>query len=433
MADSIYDFVMAQPLFDAHEHVMPVQQFAREEAHFLSIAGYAKADLVTAQGVASPGKEELPASDSPDFTRTFFGLWRKSRATGYCRATERACRDLLGVEYTEENADAIARSFRELMKGDPMKIYSEILRDRAGVQWGIKDSISAPEECADGRYPEFIRFNYRDDGLLCIQSRNDVHDREKKWKRSIYSLDDLIDGLNESISRCLASGKVTSFKIGVAYKRGLAFENPTKHEAETVFNRLMSVSVDATTEEGLASRMSRASDAELRPLQDYITHQYIRRATEEDLGIQVHTGYLAGNRKILSNINPMQLVPTFVLYPRTRFDLFHAGWPYHHEMGVIGKEFPNTWINMCWAWTMNPATMEECLDVWLDGVPHCKIFAFGSDTGHPINVYGYAVQAKEGIARVLQRKIDRGDFDLELAREIARAVMLDNGMEFHKL
>ena len=57
----------------------------------------------------------------------------------------------------------------------------------------------------------------------------------------------------------------------------------------------------------------------------------------------------------------------------------------------------------------------------------------GSDTGNPLCVYGYAVQAREGIARVLQRKIDRGDVDLSLAKEIAQAIMLDNGVEFHGL
>jgi len=436
--ESIRDFVMQHPLFDAHEHVSSVPDYAKQEPHFTALLGYANADLVTARGPVGVGGRVLPAMDDPGYTSAFFKLWRRSRATGYCRATERACRDLLGLEFREENADAITKAYATFVGDDPRTSYCMVLQEKAGVVWGIKDSIHTPEATSDELYPEeFIRFNYRDDGLLCILSRDDVAEREAWWQRSIHGLDDLLDGLMQSISDCLATGKVTSFKIGVAYRRGLDFKDPTRHEAERAFNRLMGVDVDttvqATSAAGLPSRQSRLSAEELRPLQDYITQRYIRRAADEDLPIQVHTGYLAGNTGVLNNINPMQLVPTLMRYPRVRFDLFHAGWPYQHEMGTIGKNFPNVWLNLCWAWTMNPATMERNLDAWLDGVPHCKIFGFGSDTHSPLMVYGYAVQAREGIARVLQRKIDRGDVDLTLAKDIARCILLENGVHFHGL
>ena len=236
----------------------------------------------------------------------------------------------------------------------------------------------------------------------------------------------------QSITDCLATGKVTCFKIGVAYRRGLDFKDAPRHEAEAAFNKLMSFEQDETIER-TEPIQSVWSNKELRPLHDYLTHAFVRRAVEEDIPIQVHTGYLAGNYRVLSNINPMQMVPLLLRYPRARFDLFHAGWPYHHELGAMGKHFPNVWINLCWAWTMNPITMEDALDAWLDGVPHNKVFGFGSDTGSPLCAYGYAVQAREGIARVLGRKIDRGDMDLALAEDVARAIMHDNGVAFHRL
>ena len=432
MPESITDFVMSQPLFDAHTHLLTMPDFARMPRCYAQLAGYAGADLITAAGPTPPGASALPPADNPGHKEAFFDLWRKSRNTGYCRATERACRDLLGVEFREENAEAVNEALAAYMADDPDEVYRVTIHDRANVARGIKDNICRPEDAADGLYPDFIRVNYRDDALLCIRSRTDVREREARWGRSVHGLDDLVDGLMQSISDCLATGKVTSFKIGVAYQRGLDFQNPTKHEAEAAFNRLMSFEQDTTIDAGGNVQM-RLSSPELRPLQDYITHRYIRRATDEGLPIQVHTGYLAGNWRVLSNINPMQLAPVLLQYPRTRFDLFHAGWPYHDELGTIGKHFPNAWINLCWAWTMNPATMEYVLDAWLDGVPHNKIFAFGSDIGNPLLVYGYAVQAREGIARVLQRKIDRGDMDLALAQGVARAIMLDNGVEFHGL
>jgi hypothetical protein len=53
--------------------------------------------------------------------------------------------------------------------------------------------------------------------------------------------------------------------------------------------------------------------------------------------------------------------PVLERYREVRFDLFHAGWPYSELLGAIGKAFPNVYLNMCWAWGMNPAQMERIL------------------------------------------------------------------------
>ena len=190
--------------------------------------------------------------------------------------------------------------------------------------------------------------------------------------------------------------------------------------------------IDAGPGRGINS-ISRASAEELRPLQDYLVHQYVRRIEAEGRGLQVHTGYLAGNSGVLNNIKAMDMLPFIMRYPRVRFDLFHAGWPYTEEHAVMGKEFPNVWLNLCWAWTMNPVTSEQALDSWLASVPYTKIFGYGGDTGSPICEYGYAQQARIGIARVLERWIARGAMSLADAQEVAAAIMLHNGCAFHGL
>jgi len=179
--------------------------------------------------------------------------------------------------------------------------------------------------------------------------------------------------------------------------------------------------------------ISRPSSEEMRPLQDYLLHQFVRRAEAEGIGLQLHTGYLAGNHGVLNHTRAMDLVPLIIRYPRVRFDLFHAGWPYTEEHAVIGKQFPNVWLNMCWMWTMNPATAERTLDSWLACVPHTKIFAYGGDTPNPICEYGYVQQARTGIARVLERKVGRGDMSENEAKVVTSAILLENGCRFHGL
>ena len=436
-ASEIRDFVMKHPLFGAHTHIQTIEEWAKSPSHFSSIQGYAGADLVTAAGPMGIGETYLPPQDARDFTKRFFKLWRACRFTGYCKATELACQELLGLKYTEENATAVNNAIKKLIGKNARASYSKIIRDRANIRWLIKDSINQPEETAETLYPpQFVRFNYRDDYLLTIRSRADIVERERRWKRSIQSVSELVTGLNESISSCLDTGKVTCFKIGVPYYRSLAFTEPSLHEAEVAFGRLMNVVAGITLDPGPGGgviQQSRVSAEELRPLQDCLVHEYVRRAEAEDLGVQVHTGHLAGNSKTLNNISAMDMVPFIMRYPRVRFDLFHAGWPYTEEHAVIGKEFPNVWLNLCWAWSMNPIAMEQVLDSWLASVPHKKIFAYGGDTWSPICEYGYAQQARIGIARVFEKWIDRGDMTIKDAKEVATDIMLRNGCRFHNL
>jgi uncharacterized protein len=433
----ITEFVMGHPLFGAHSHMMSVPEWAGRKRAFWEIQGYAHADLVTAAGPMGVGEQPMPPHDSKGFTKRYFELWRASRFTGYCRATELACRDLLGLEFTEKNAPAIGKALDKLIGKSPRRSYTDVIRKKANVRWIIKDAINRPEDTADKLFPpSFVRFNYRDDQLISVRSKLDIIEREERWGRSIHSVGDIVDGLNDSITACLATGKVTSFKIGLPYHRSLKFTEPSLHNAETAFARLMNIPLDVTHDTGVGpsyQRISRCSAEELRPLQDYLMHQYARRIEAEGLGLQVHTGYLAGNNGLLNNIRTMDMLPFILRYPRLRFDLFHAGWPYTEEHAVIGKQCPNVWLNLCWAWTMNPATMESALDSWLACVPHTKIFAYGGDTGCPVCEYGYAQQARTGIARVLQRWIDRGDMTLADAQEVAVDIMFNNGCRFHGL
>jgi hypothetical protein len=433
----ITELVMQQPLFGAHSHIQPVPDWAKTPRRADAIAGYAAADLVVAAGPMGIGESPMPRGADPGYFARYFELWRASRFTGYCRGTELACRDLLGVEYAEENAGAIGEAIAALVGDDPLASYTDVITKRAGIRWLVKDAVCTPDATADELYPPaFVRFNYRDDGLFTIRSRNDVIDREQRWGRSVHSVGDLVDGLNESITACLATGRITSFKLGIPYSRSLAITEPSLHDAETAFARMMNVTPGVTLDGGNGvgvRHIARAAAEELRPLQDYLIHRYVRRVEAECLGLQVHTGHLAGTSRLQSNIRTMDMVPFILRYPRVRFDLFHAGWPYTEEHAVIGKELPNVWLNLCWAWTMNPVTMDDTLDRWLACVPHTKIFAYGGDTGSPICEYGYARQARIGIARVLERWIERGDMTVDDAKEVAAEIMLRNGCRFHGL
>jgi len=413
MPDTIRDFVMEQQLFDTHTHLRPYQAFAEEPRHFSSFISFGVSDIKTAEGPQPPGREPLENIAAPGYASRFFEAWRRTRVSAYARAVERSVRELLGMEFVEENAEAIGKRLAELKGDSPSAWFDEILKN-ANIAPVINDCpANMPGHVADGMYPAMFR------------GRDDVFERESRWNRSILSLDDLVEGLMQSITDCLSTGKFTCFKMGLAYRRGLRYGEPTTHEAEKAFVRLMNTKPETPHgyKSGCMSAQPLLSGKQLQPLQDYLIHQVVRRAIDEDLGIQIHTGYVAGLYNDLRNINPLELVPLLKRYPSARFDLFHAGWPYQEILGAIGKHYPNVWLNLCWAWSVSPTGTARTLDTWLDYVPHCKICAFGSDTFTPIALHGFAIQAREGIARVLQEKIDRGEMDISLARDVARAML----------
>ena len=236
---------------------------------------------------------------------------------------------------------------------------------------------------------------------------------EQEFDTSITCLDDLLAIMRNHAIKANESGNMLAFKIAVAYERSIRFENTPKETADRIFNELLA-----------------GKEPDVTPLQDYIAHQSIELAGELDRPVQIHTGHLAGTWHDVRNSNPADLISTFQRHPNVRFDVFHASWPFSDIMGSVARSFPNVWLDMCWAWAMNPVQMERTLDEWLSCVPNNKIFGFGGDTWTPFVMIGYAEQARNGIANVLEKKISTGEYDLDTARLVAERLMHKNAEKF---
>jgi hypothetical protein len=417
MMSAIRDFVMAEPLFDNHEHQggFTALESRKGELDYKEFLGYAEADVVTAGGTTPAGE-----GGDDDGDGQFFTIWSSVRTTGYGQATELACRTVLDLEFNAENADRITealRAFAADRTGEAM--YSELLK-LAGVRWAMNDACwDSPTSLSvfrEEKHPESFGQALRYDDLLVLSDRSELRGLEKALDRTIHRLTELDAALDQYTEKAREAGKLKAMKCGLPYRRALSFEGSSFADAERAFEALM-----------------QGRTVDLIPLHDYLFHRFVQRADEFGLPIQFHTGYLAGNRGGLAQGDPGPLIPVLQRYSNVRFDLFHAGWPYSELMCAIGKAFPNVWLDMCWAWAMNPAQMERTLSEWLSAVPHNKIFGFGGDTGSPFPLVGYARQARQGIANVLEAKVERGEYAEETARRVARRLMHENAREFYKM
>jgi predicted TIM-barrel fold metal-dependent hydrolase len=417
--------VINHPLFCHHDHHFNFRHFDRERDSYdyrSLLGGYAESDLTAAAGARPPEEEEEGGAVA--------ARWSKIRTTGYGRAVTLGCRELFGLEYAPENFAAITDALRATLGGkSAAQAYDYFVRTKANTRWVLNDGHTYgnnPAEYTNEAYPDYYRFTWRMDSLCAMLDRSPVDELQRKTGLSITSLPRFVEAINTSISRFREAVPLAAIKIAMAYYRDLAVGPPTQHEAEAAFNRIMSRD---TVHAPLQQDSGTVNAKEARPLSDYLFHRLLERADDEDLPVQIHTGYLAGSWGSLNSTKASYLIPIFERYRRVRFDIMHASWPWTSELGAIAKNYPNVYPDLCWAWTMNPAASERALSEWLDGVPFNKIFGYGADTGRPWCDVGYALQARLGIARVLEQKIEAGYFSPETAEEVASAIMLHNGEE----
>jgi hypothetical protein len=80
------------------------------------------------------------------------------------------------------------------------------------------------------------------------------------------------------------------------------------------------------------------------------------------------------------------------------FDLFHISYPFQGTASALCKNFPNVFIDMCWAHIISPSASMQALDDFLDAVPYNKISAFGGDYLLVDGVYGHLYMARQNVA-----------------------------------
>lgn len=157
----------------------------------------------------------------------------------------------------------------------------------------------------------------------------------------------------------------------------------------------------------------------------------VELATEHDLPIKIHTGYLArtaqlGNHMQVDRLRTAHLAPLLMEYPDARFVLMHIAYPYSDEVISMAKHFSNVFIDLCWAWSINPLASKEFVRRFLHAVPVNKLFGFGDDAMTPSMAYAYAVQMRRWLTRALDEEVTDGSMTTRQAIETATRLLRRN-------
>ena len=213
-------------------------------------------------------------------------------------------------------------------------------------------------------------------------------------------------------------GKHASTAIAVksqhAYNRTLSWTERSDDEAEAALQGVLREGDQAPSEARIC-------------LGDWAWARGCELCAEHDLAFKIHTGYYAGNDRMpVDFIRSGNMCPLLARYPDTRFVMMHISYPYSHELVALAKHYRNVYVDLCWAWSIDPFSSCDFVRRYLHAAPANKLFIFGGDTNYPAIAVGYAHQARQWLARALEGEIADGHLNESQAIALAGRLMRDN-------
>jgi predicted TIM-barrel fold metal-dependent hydrolase len=150
----------------------------------------------------------------------------------------------------------------------------------------------------------------------------------------------------------------------------------------------------------------------------------VELSAKHGLPFQIHTGH--GR---LQGSNPLLLLNLIEANPRTKFILFHGGYPWVGETGaIVLRHGSHVWVDSVWLPTISPTMARRALHEWLEVMPSNRIL-WGADCNHAEGIYGATVATRQVIAEVLAEKVEQGDLLEEHAVRIGRQILRENALE----
>jgi predicted TIM-barrel fold metal-dependent hydrolase len=335
--------------------------------------------------------------------------WSHVKHTGYGQAVRRTLHGLYGeTDLSRESAPRIAEKYQDMVRPG---FYREILQKRCRIE---NCQVNTLQSCV---------FWPSEDPLLLRQDIDITHlclpvafaMAESEFKVRAVDLDqwlDFIDGLFYKFGATAVAVKI----LAAEYRR-LDFGATDRRHAERVFRRFRTY--------------GRLRDDERKELEDFLIRWCIERAADYGLPVKIHTGIYNMNNDFpitSASNNAGDLFALISDFPEVRFDLFHIGYPYQNEMLALAKHHTNVYLDMCWAWIVDPVASVRFLKSFLTTVPSNKVFAFGGDLVPVELVFGHAEIARHGISTALSELVDEGWLATEEAPEVVERIMRGNAL-----
>lgn len=385
----LYEHIRSCPLSDTHEHLHTNARFSRNPPDVLQdlFDNYILQDLHTA-GASPEALERLVNRKDHDIRDRFLGVcdaWERSQYTGYGEAVRYIARIVYDIERITEDTLAAADS-HAIPPGQPEE-RRRVLRDFANLDHVQIDAFQwtgRPEGEDDPFYLydlNWLPFASADLNFSEIHQHTGVEVRR---------LEDLRSAIATIFSRF--GSESVAVKTQHAYERTLFWQDRNDADAERALQTML--------------RGGELSAEERLCLGDWCLARGVEQAIEFNLPVKIHTGYCAGNDGMrMERLNPALLGELLIRYPDARFVLMHTSYPYGPELAALAKHFRNVYVDLCWAWSVDPYSTCDFVIRMIHTVPSHKLFAFGGDTFWPNAALAYSVQARAGLIKVMHEEL----------------------------
>ena len=398
----LYDAMAEFDIIDCHEHLGPEKGRTESPVDvFTLFSDYTSRDLLVA-GMSEADYRSLLDRDLPLQRRweTFRPYWREIRWGSYARASLLAAQKFYDID--DINDDTYELLSERIAQANTPGLYQRVLADACNIRTALTQCSST------------------DVGTPLLTPLMPIFFDTRTWEFlskepcvanvEVNSLDDYVEAVRCYVARVKSEGAVGLKMVSNP------FGTPNRDDAAAAFDALR--------------KDPEMYLADPNPLKDYLADQAIAIGTEAGLVIAVHTGYWGDFRQL----DPLHMIPMLQRHPSAKFDIYHLGYPWMRETLMLGKGFPNVWLNFCWTHIISQRFAVAGLDEAIDLVPMSKILIFGGDyTTGVEKVYGHLVMAREDIAEVLARRTRQGQMSESQALELTRRWFWDNPKDLYTL
>jgi predicted TIM-barrel fold metal-dependent hydrolase len=218
-------------------------------------------------------------------------------------------------------------------------------------------------------------------------------------------------------------GGAVAEKFEAAYLRSLAFEKVERAAAERVYGQRRAL-----------------SEAEYKPLQDYLFRYIAAECGRLGMAAHLHSGEGAGAYYDLTGGNPLNMEPVLndPELRKTNFVLVHGGWPFTRQTGALLTK-PNVYVDFSiQTLLLGPSTVAQTLREWLEYVPEKVMFGtdaypYSEEMGWEESGMVATRNGRKALAIALTQMVRDGEITRARASVLARMVLRENAKKLYGL
>jgi len=379
------------PVVSSHEHLLPDDRQQELTLDSLLFNSYVK-------------MLDIRPGETADARAAFLDTCRQNGLFGWL---ERAILEIYQVEGLLSPANWEEVSSRIASRHAEKYAHIDILRHTARYRRAIQDAYWAYG--TDNGHPEILSATMRTDMFLSVFHPDLVdHDGNSPFHHFPHApqadFRDYLAFLEELFTGWRASGAV-ALKCAIAYERSLGFGDATEQDAARVFLR----------EPGLVS------PAERKLYGDFLFHWFCDLSEKLGVPFQVHAGIgkLGGSA-------PMLLEPSLARHPKTRFVLFHIGYPWYDAVAGLAHSYANVVVDLVWIPLLTVSGAAGALHELLDVARSNERICWGGDARTAEEAFGALLAWRHVVAQVLAEKVDAGYLARPQAERLAHKLLYAN-------